>query len=47
MKRHFNFVIWIGFLMVIRALVSYIPIFVFASTRDVPWANYDANPHAN
>ena len=41
MKRRFNFAIWIGFLVVVAAIVSYIPIFtVFAVTRDVPWANY-------
>jgi hypothetical protein len=41
MKRHFNFAIWIGFLIVVGSIISYIPIFtVYASTRDVPWANY-------
>src|ERR1700722_14334463 len=41
MKRHFNLCIWIGILIVIVSFASYIPIFaVFASTRDVPWANY-------
>jgi hypothetical protein len=41
MKRHFNFAIWIGFLIVVASFVSYIPIFtVYASTRDVPWVNY-------
>jgi hypothetical protein len=41
MKRHFNLTIWIGFLIVVGSIVSYIPIFtVVASTRDVPWVNY-------
>jgi peroxiredoxin len=41
MKRHFNLSIWLGFLIVVASVASYIPIFtVFASTRDVPWANY-------
>ena len=41
MKPHFNFSIWVGFLIVVASVVSYIPIFtVFASTRDVPWVNY-------
>jgi hypothetical protein len=40
-KRHRNVPIWVGFAIVIVALVSYIPIFaVFPVTRDVPWANY-------
>jgi|SRR5579859_3342870 len=41
MKRHWNVPIWVGFAIVIAAVVSYIPIFaVFPLTRDVPWANY-------
>lgn len=41
MKPRFNLYIWIGFLIVVGSLASYIPIFVpFAATRDVPWANY-------
>lgn len=41
MKRHSNFAIWIGFLIVAGSFISYIPIFArYASTRDVPWANY-------
>ena len=40
-KRRWNVLIWIGFAIVLVALVSYIPIFtVFPVTRDVPWANY-------
>jgi drug/metabolite transporter (DMT)-like permease len=41
MKRHFNLVTWIGFLIVVGSILSYIPIFTaYAGTRDVPWANY-------
>jgi len=40
MKRH-NILLWAGFVLVLLALVTYIPIFaVFAITRDVPWVNY-------
>ena len=41
MKRALNLPIWIGFVIVVIAIGSYIPVFVnFASTRDVPWVNY-------
>ncbi|HYL38692.1 MAG TPA: hypothetical protein VEV17_22435 [Bryobacteraceae bacterium] len=41
MPRRQNIPIWAGFVIVLLALVSYIPIFtVFPLTRDVPWANY-------
>ncbi len=41
MKRNWNVPIWVGFAIVIVALVSYIPIFArFPVTRDIPWANY-------
>ena len=41
MKRRWNLPIWIGFLIVLIALGSYVPVFVrFAATRDVPWVNY-------
>lgn len=41
MKRRLNLPIWAGFLIVVAAVASYIPIFaVYASTRDVPWVNY-------
>jgi hypothetical protein len=41
MKPHSNLFIWVGFLIVVASVASYIPIFaVFASTRDVPWVNY-------
>jgi hypothetical protein len=40
-RRHWNVPIWVGFAIVIAALVSYIPIFaLFPVTRDIPWANY-------
>jgi hypothetical protein len=39
--RHRNILIWLGFAVVVLALISYIPFFaVFPLTRDVPWANY-------
>ncbi|HEX5229443.1 MAG TPA: hypothetical protein VFW44_17135 [Bryobacteraceae bacterium] len=41
MTRHRNLLSWIGFVIVIAAVVSYIPLFaVFPATRDVPWVNY-------
>ena len=41
MKRRHNILLWAGFVLVLLALVTYIPIFaVFAATRDVPWVNY-------
>ena len=41
MHRRRNYLIWIGFVIVVGALVSYIPFFaLFPLTRDVPWANY-------
>ena len=41
MKRRLNLSVWAGFVIVVAAITSYIPVFaVFASTRDVPWANY-------
>lgn len=41
MKRHLNLSIWIGFLIIIGSIASYIPVFtLYASTRDVPWVNY-------
>jgi hypothetical protein len=39
-KRH-NILLWAGFVLVLLAVLSYIPIFaVFAATRDIPWVNY-------
>ncbi len=40
-KRRRNVVLWAGFGLVLLGLLTYIPIFaLYASTRDVPWANY-------
>ena len=41
MKRRPNILLWLGFVLVLLAVVTYIPIFaVFPVTRDVPWVNY-------
>jgi hypothetical protein len=41
MKRRHNILLWAGFVVVLLAVGTYIPIFaVFAVTRDVPWVNY-------
>jgi hypothetical protein len=41
MKRRPNILLWLGFVVVLLAVVTYIPIFaVFAVTRDIPWVNY-------
>jgi hypothetical protein len=41
MKRRHNILLWVGFVLVLLAVLTYIPIFVvFAVTRDVPSANY-------
>ena len=41
MKRRHNILLWLGFVLVLVAVITYIPIFaVFAATRDVPWVNY-------
>ncbi len=41
MKRSWNLPIWIGFVIVVIALASYIPVFApIEATRDFPWANY-------
>ena len=41
MKRRHNVMLWVGFVFVLLAVGTYIPIFaLFAATRDVPWANY-------
>jgi hypothetical protein len=40
MKRHRNLSLWVGFLLVLAGLVSYVPFFsLFPITRDFPWAN--------
>jgi hypothetical protein len=39
--RRFNWPLWIGFIVVLFAFVTYLPLFVrFVATRDVPWATY-------
>jgi hypothetical protein len=41
LKRRSNILNWAGFVIVLIALLSYIPFFaVFPATRDIPWANY-------
>jgi len=41
MNRRRNILNWVGFAIVLVALVSYIPFFaLFPATRDIPWANY-------
>ena len=41
MNRRWNISLWLGFLIVVASILSYIPLFVrFPITRDVPWANY-------
>jgi hypothetical protein len=41
LKRRRNILNWAGFVVVLVALISYIPFFaVFPTTRDIPWANY-------
>jgi lysylphosphatidylglycerol synthetase-like protein (DUF2156 family) len=40
MKRRWNFAVWAGFLIVLAAFLTYVPVFArFPSTRDFPWAN--------
>ena len=39
MKRRWNISIWAGFLVVLSALFTYVPVFIrFPATRDFPWA---------
>jgi hypothetical protein len=41
MKRRHNILLWLGFVVVLLAVSTYIPIFaIFAATRDIPWVNY-------
>ena len=41
LKRRRNILPWVGFAIVLVALVSYVPFFaLFPATRDLPWANY-------
>jgi 4-amino-4-deoxy-L-arabinose transferase-like glycosyltransferase len=40
-KRRPNAPLWLGFLVVVFAFLSYLPIFArYPSTRDMPWANF-------
>ena len=40
MKRNWNWAIWVGFLLVLAGLLTYVPVFVrFPLTRDFPWVN--------
>lgn len=40
MKRRWNWSIWVGFLLVLVGVLSYIPFFaLFPITRDFPWVN--------
>jgi hypothetical protein len=40
-KRRPNAPLWLGFLVVVFAFLSYVPIFArYPSTRDMPWANF-------
>jgi hypothetical protein len=39
MQRRWNVSMWVGFLLVLSAIVTYITIFIrFPATRDFPWA---------
>jgi len=39
MKRRWNLSIWLGFVVILSALFTYLPVFVrFPATRDFPWA---------
>ncbi len=40
MKRRWNLPVWLGFLIVLAAAFTYVPVFArFPATRDFPWAN--------
>ena len=40
MKRRWNILLWLGFVVVLAGLLSYLPLFIrFPITRDFPWAN--------
>src|SRR5215470_1901927 len=40
MKRRWNLSLWVGFLLVLVGLMSYIPLWVwFPVTRDFPWVD--------
>ncbi len=39
MKRRWNVSVWLGFVVILSALFTYLPVFVrFPATRDFPWA---------
>src|SRR5438445_1804980 len=39
MKRRWNLSVWLGFALILCALLTYLPVFVrFPATRDFPWA---------
>jgi hypothetical protein len=39
-KRSWNWRLWVGFLLVVAGLLTYVPFFaLFPVTRDFPWAN--------
>jgi len=40
MKRRWNISVWVGFLVVLSAFFTYVPVFArFPATRDLPWAS--------
>ena len=40
MKRRWNMAVWAGFLVILAAFLTYVPVFArFPATRDFPWAN--------
>jgi hypothetical protein len=40
-KPRHNVLLWAGFVVVLLAVITYLPIFVvYEATRDVPWVNY-------
>jgi hypothetical protein len=40
MKRRWNWLLWVGFFLVLAGVLSYIPFFaLFPLTRDFPWAS--------
>jgi hypothetical protein len=40
MKRRWNWRIWVGFLLVVAGMATYVPVFAqFPITRDFPWVN--------
>jgi hypothetical protein len=40
MRRSWNWSLWVGFLLVLAGVLTYIPVFAwFPATRDFPWVN--------